>query len=124
MTNLFTSLDKREIETSQRLLCAEHGVDFVPAQIFVNSGFAGQTEKDLPINGLRHPLTVDTTGWYIWCGVEFSMQSDFFQPVHTGHLYEKYPELKRLLGLPPGYRFLCSGEYIDIWSDPNLLHGD
>jgi hypothetical protein len=121
MTDLNLSLQELEIEAAQRALCEEQRVAFVPAQVFVNSGFALETEGKLPINGLRHPVTTDTTGWYIWCGEEFSDEQDFFKPVHTIHLYEAYPALKRLLGLPPGYRFLSAGEYQDIWLDASLL---
>jgi len=27
----------------------------------------------------------------------------------------------RLLGLAPGWRFLLSGDYLDVWFDPALL---
>lgn len=121
MIDLNATFEEPEIEASQRALCEQQSVPFVPAQVFVNSGFAVTTEGRLPINGLRHPLTSDTTGWYIWCGEEFSDRSDFFKPVHTIHLYEAYPGLRRLLGLPPGYRFLCAGDYLDIWPDSSLL---
>jgi hypothetical protein len=122
MANFNTSLEEREIEAVQRAVCARQGVPFVPARLFVNSGFAITTKGCLPINGLRHPATEDTTGWYIWCGEKFSDQRDFFKPVHTIHLYEQYPVIRHLLGLPPGYRFLFANDYLDIWSDSALLH--
>jgi hypothetical protein len=108
-------------EEVQRKTCEHHGVVFVPACDFVNSGFALKTEGSLPINGLRHLATADTTGWYLWCGEAYSEDKDFFQPVHTIHLYDKYPSVAGLLGLPPGYRFLAAGDYCDVWFDPNLL---
>ena len=44
-----------------------------------------------------------------------------FIVAHAFHLIEEYPELAPLLGLPPGYRFLKSGDYLDVWLDPSLL---
>ena len=109
------------VEEAQRKICEHHNAVFVPACDSVNSGFALRTEGHLPINGLRYPATPDTTGWYLWCGETYSDDKDFFQPVHTIHLYEKYPTVAQLLGLPPGYRFLAVGDYLDVWLDPNLL---
>jgi hypothetical protein len=73
------------------------------------------------VNGLRHPPATDTSGWYIWFGEEFSTEADFFVPLHVSHVCEECPELIRLLGLPPGYRFLLAGGYVDVWFDPQLL---
>ena len=113
--------DDSTIELAQKATCARYGALFVPACASVNSGFAIQTEGKVPINALRHPVTTDTTGWYLWCGELYSNESNFFEPVHTGHIYEKYQEIGHLLGLPPGYRFLVAGDYLDVWFDPNLL---
>ena len=109
------------IELAQKATCVRYGALYVPAWASVNSGFAIQTEGKTPINALRHPVTIDTTGWYLWCGESYSSESDFFKPVHTRHLYEKYQEIGHLLGLPPGYRFLVAGDYLDVWFDPSLL---
>jgi hypothetical protein len=76
----------------------------------------------IPINGLRHPVVGETSGWYIWCGRIFSDAPDFFAPLHTFHLYEDYPEIAHLLGLPPGYRFLLAGDSLDVWFDASLLN--
>jgi hypothetical protein len=73
------------------------------------------------MNGLRHPVVGDPTGWYIWCGEELSKTPNFFGPVHTKHLYESHAHPTKLLGLPPGYRFLLAGEYLDVWFDASLL---
>jgi hypothetical protein len=85
------------------------------------TGFAVTSKGNLPINGLSHQPTETTSGWFIWCGEQFSEKPDFFAPLHTYHLYENYPEITKLLGLPPGYRFLLSGNYLDVWFDPKLL---
>ena len=39
----------------------------------------------------------------------------FFAPLHASHFYEEYPEIARLLGLPPGYRFLFTTDCLDVW---------
>jgi len=72
-------------------------------------------------NGLRHSPQGDTTGWYLWCGEEFSSNADSFSPVHTQHLLQLQPEVLKFLGLPPGFRFLTAGDYMDVWHDPALL---
>jgi hypothetical protein len=86
-------------------------------------GLALGTRALLPLNGLRHPPTDDTNGWYIWCGEELSRAADFFSPMHTAHVKDKCPEALPFLGLPPGYRFLVAGEYVDVWYDSTLLEG-
>jgi len=73
------------------------------------------------VNGLRHPPAGDTNGWYIWCGEDFSNETEFFAPLHTSHVYEEYPEIGKFLGLPPGYRSLFSPDYVDVWFDESLL---
>ena len=73
-----------------------------------------------PLNGLRHPPEGDTTGWYIWSG-EFSLDPNFFVPMHTSHLFELRPEIIPYLGLGPGWRFLIAPKYEDVWEDLSLL---
>ena len=75
----------------------------------------------MPINGLRHPIQGDTTGWFIWAGGEPSTAPDFFQPVHVAHLADWCPLALKFLGLPPGWRFLVADGYEDVWGDPSLL---
>ena len=73
-----------------------------------------------PINGLRHPIVGNTSGWYIWAG-EYSLDPDFFIPIHASHLIEKCPLVTKYLGLPPGWRFQIAPNYEDIWHDNSLL---
>jgi hypothetical protein len=73
------------------------------------------------INGLRHPITEGTTGWYIWCGEQLAEAGDFFQPLCVDHLLDRMPAVADFLALPPGYRFLIHGTYRDIWFDEGLL---
>ena len=121
MTNVTESDAKTA--TVQRIFCAERAVEYVPSPREANSGFALSTKGLKPINGLRHPPAGGTTGWYIWSGERFSDAPDFFAPVHTGHIYDDYPELVKLLGLPPGYRFLLADDYLDVWYDASLKWG-
>lgn len=77
----------------------------------------------LPIDGLRHPGEVDTTGWSIRAGEELSTDHDFFVPVCVSHLGDGCPDVIRFLGLPAAFRFLVAGEHEDVWEDRSLLDG-
>jgi len=87
-------------------------------------GFAIATQGKTPINGLRHLQQGDTSGWYIWCGEEFSSRPNFFSPLHAKHLIERCPDIVKFLGLVPGNRFLVAGDYVDVWFDESLLVTD
>ena len=115
-------MSPEQIQEAQASTCKERGVELVPATNTAISGLAKSTLGLSPVNGLRHPLQNNTSGWYVWCGEEFSTSADFFAPVHTKHLYDELPPIARFLALPPGYRFLVSGEYVDVWFDQNLLN--
>jgi hypothetical protein len=114
-------MSPEQIQEAQKTTCEKHGVEFVPFADTTISGLARSTLGLSPINGLRHPAQSGTSGWYIWCGEEFSAVADFFAPVHTKHLYDELPQIMPLLALPPGYRFLVAGNYVDIWFDQSLL---
>jgi hypothetical protein len=74
-----------------------------------------------PINGLRHPPTETTNGWYVWGG-EMSDADDFFSPLHVEHMESQPPLALKYLDLPPGYRFQIDGSgHEDIWFDARLL---
>jgi len=118
MAILISETTREEI---QRTFCRERNVEYVPAPHESKLGLALSTKGLLPINGLRHPVVGDTNGWYIWCGKQYSGAPDFFAPLHAKHVYEEQPELIKLLGLPPGYRFLLAGDYLDVWYDASLL---
>ena len=109
-------------EKEQREFCETRECECLPSSLHSKLGFATDTEGRLPINGLRHPLQGDMNGWYIWCGDELSSEPNFFSALHTRHLIEKFPEVVRFLGLPPGYRFLIADDYIDVWYDGSLLN--
>jgi hypothetical protein len=113
---------KGQIDTIQKTVCNQYAAEYVPAHDEAKTGFALSTKGLITINGLRHPVSDDMSGWYIWCGEVFSESSDFFSPLHTYHIHEDYPEIGCLLGLPPGYRFLLAGDYPDVWYDACLLN--
>jgi hypothetical protein len=97
-------------------------VSWVEAPDYLKVGLARNVRAGgQPLNGLRHPPEGDTTGWYIWAGKELSRAPDFFEAVHVLHLTEVCPSILRFVGLPPGWRFLTDGEYVDVWEDPSLL---
>ena len=74
-----------------------------------------------PLNGLRHPPTPTSSGWYLWAGTELSDAPDFFDPLHGVHLTERCPDILPYLALPPGWRFLFAPGHEDVWFDPLLL---
>ncbi|WNG58939.1 hypothetical protein F0U59_32570 [Archangium gephyra] len=111
-----------DVRASQLRLCAEHGARFVESPLDMKVGISLNVRSGLmPINGLRHPIQGDTTGWFIWAGGEPSSAPDFFQPAHVAHLAEWCPLALKFLGLPPGWRFLVADGYEDVWGDPSLL---
>jgi hypothetical protein len=114
-------MSPEQIQAAQEDTCKKHGAVFVPVSTTTISGLAKSTLGHSPVNGLRHPARLDSSGWYIWCGEEFSYAADFFAPVHTEHIYDELPQAIPFLALPPGYRFLVSENYTDVWFDRNLL---
>jgi hypothetical protein len=110
-----------QAEAEQRQFCRERNIEFFPVKGSSKLGFALTTLGLTPLNGLRHPEAADTNGWYLWAGEVRSEADDFFSPLHTDHLLEICPEALTFLGLPPGYRFLKAGDYLDIWFDASLL---
>ncbi|MGO4145420.1 hypothetical protein AB4Y77_10075 [Paenarthrobacter sp. YAF11_1] len=78
----------------------------------------------LPLNGLRHPAAIGTSGWFIWRGEELGTAHDFFVPLHVEHLTTWCPEVLPYLALPPGWRFLLAPGYEDVWFDESLLNAE
>jgi hypothetical protein len=60
-------------------------------------------------------------GWYLWAGAGWSDDPDFFQPLCVEHLVDRCPLAVPFLGLPPGWRFLTDGTYLDVWFDAGLV---
>lgn len=113
------------IEDEQARVCARYATAFVAANPFTKAGVAKDFGGDRrPLNGLRHPPTPGTSGWYLWSGEELSEADDFFEPVHVAHLERLQPSVLPYLGLGPGWRFLIAGDHVDVWFDAKLLDAD
>ncbi|MEH6444801.1 MAG: hypothetical protein V7784_12970 [Oceanospirillaceae bacterium] len=110
------------IEELQKKVCRQFEADFLPSPSDLKVGIATNVRDGIvPINGFRHSPEGDTTGWYIYAGEELSGDPDFFKPLHVEHLDDWCPQLKKYLGLSPGWRFLIAGDYEDVWFDESLL---
>ena len=105
----------------QLKICKKFGAEFIETQDNLIVGVSLDVTKGVyPINGLRHPIVNNTSGWYIWSG-EYSSNADFFIPLHAEHLKEWCPQIIKYLGLPPGWRFQFAPNYQDVWEHKNLL---
>lgn len=114
-----------DINLEQREICQKYGSPCIEISDLFKVGIAKNFSADnWPINGLRHPMKNDTTGWYIWAGKDFSTNDDFFEPIHVAHLHKMCPIIIKYLGLAPGWRFLITESYEDVWEDDNLLNVD
>jgi hypothetical protein len=106
----------------QQKLCARFGAEFYGIDLNQKVGISKNVRDGLvPLNGVRHPPTSDTSGWYIWSGIEQSKDPDFFVPLHGFHLPQWIPIALPYLGLPPGWGFVVAPNYEDVWFDPGLL---
>lgn len=111
-----------ELLAQQKAMCQKYGAEYFPSQDDLKVGIASNVKQGVrPIHGLRHIPEGDTTGWYIWAGEELSDAPDFFSPLHVEHLSHWCPDVRKYLGLPPGWRFLIDGDYEDVWYDESLL---
>jgi hypothetical protein len=107
----------------QKSLCGKYGAKFVETRQTMMVGIALNVRTGLrPLNGLRHSLEGDSSGWYIWAGENLSDDPGFFVPLHVEHLNEWCPEVLKYLGLAPGWRFLIDDNYEDVWEDKSLLN--
>lgn len=116
-------MNTSEINKNQKEVCDKYNVQLFGTSINEKMGVSKNLlNGELPINGLRHYPKNGTTGWYIWAG-EYSEAIDFFEPMHIYHLGEKFPQLLKYLGLPPGYRFQIDNKgYEDVWYDEKLIN--
>ena len=106
----------------QKSICIKYGAEFIESPNTLKIGISANVKNgELPIHGLRHPMEGDTTGWYIWAG-NYSDDKDFFKPLHVEHVRDWNPIIEKYLGLAPGWRFLVTKEYEDVWEDVSLLN--
>lgn len=111
------------MQSRQQLICKKYHADFFEINPNLKIGVSAniKSKNIYPIHGLRHNPTSSTTGWYIWVG-EYSLEDDFFLPLHAYHLEIWRPDIFQYLALPPGYRFLIGENgYEDIWFDEHLI---
>jgi hypothetical protein len=83
-------------------------------------GLSSSARTDVPVHGLRMANEEGLSGWYIWSG-DWSDDEGFFEPTHIEHMSVVCPLAMPFLGLPPGWRFLTDGDYVDVWFDQDLL---
>jgi hypothetical protein len=116
-------LKSRDIEQEQIEVCRKSGASYEPFDLEFKVGVSDNLGSGvLPLNGLRHPQSGDTSGWYLWAGEELSTAADFFRPIHANHLIELCPTVLKYLALPSGWRFLVAEPHEDIWFDATLLN--
>jgi hypothetical protein len=115
------NMDEKLIST-QVQLCSRLGAPFLKCGAHEKVGISRNVKEGArPINGFRIQPEGDTCGWYIWGGEEWSDDPDFFVPWHVEHLAEWAPLVLPYLGLSPGWRFLVTEEYEDVWEYEGLL---
>ena len=112
-----------ETYQSQRDVCRRFGAEFMPTEETYKLGMSDTAMRGKqPLNGLRHPPESGTSGWFVWGGEQLSSDPEFFKPVHVYHGQELCPAILPYLALPPGWRFLITDGYEDIWYDEALLN--
>jgi hypothetical protein len=107
---------------AQLAVCQRFHTQYFDCDQMLKVGISRNVREGLrPLNGLRLKPEGETSGWYIWAGEQFSESPDFFVPLHVSHLLDWAPLAMPYLGLPPGWRFLVTERYEDVWADPSLL---
>jgi len=110
------------LQNEQQLICEKYNVEPFSCPENMKIGVSLNVRDGIsPVNGLRIEPEGDTTGWYIWGGEEFSDSQDFFKPLHVSHIKDWNALVLPYLKLPPGWRFLVTDEYEDVWYDEELL---
>jgi hypothetical protein len=112
-----------DVDSVKRMeLCTKYGAEFLDADPGLTVGIALNVREGLlPVNGMRLMPEGTATGWFIWGGQVASDEDDFYQPLHASHVDEWSPLISKYLGLAPGWRFLVTPDYEDVWFDPELL---
>ena len=106
----------------QKALSARWASPFVESAMTDLAGVSQTALRlEMPLNGLRHPVEGTNCVWFLWGGQDLSDASDFFEPCHVSHVAERLPLLMPYLGLAPGWRFLVTSDYEDVWFDEALL---
>ena len=104
------------LDELQRRICRTYGAGYEPPEPGTRVGIALQTLGRVPVNGVRHPPTDTTCGWYIYAGQEWSDDPSFYQPLCVEHLADHCHLALPFLCLPPGWWFMTDGKgFIDVW---------
>ena len=106
--------------THPQVVCVRMGVEPQGPDVADKLGLSRSARSERPVHGMRIASAPGVSGWYIWSG-EMSEAEDFFEPTHVAHLPDVCPLAVPFLWLPPGWRFLTDGDYVDVWHDPDLL---
>lgn len=109
----------------QRELCASLGEEFAPPHF---SDFAlvsdGVLERKPPIEGVRYPPDSPSSGWIFTTDLCSPGDYQSLKKVHLYHVTSVWPELHRIVGVPPGYYFrICSKEdsrESGLWFDKDI----
>ncbi|MFJ2087384.1 hypothetical protein ACIOBK_33000 [Micromonospora chokoriensis] len=111
------------VPAAQRDVCRRFAVVPSPPTQQTMIGVALSRPRELePLNALRHPISGNSNGWFVWRGPEIPQDDDgFFAPIHIEHLDEYAPELEPYLALPPGWGVVLAPDYEDVWYDEALL---
>lgn len=109
------SSDGSDLET----VCRRAGVSPQLPAPAEKVGLARMARYAVPVHGLRVNPTDGVSGWYIWAG-EMERSENFFESVHVAHIQDVCPLAVPFLALPPGWRFLTDGEYVDVWFDAEV----
>jgi hypothetical protein len=110
-----------DLNKIQKTICEKSGAEYFESPFSLTVGISRNVKEGvLPLNGVRYKPESDTSGWYIWAGEVFSEHPDFFLPLHISHLGEWNGLILKYLGLPPGWRFLVTEDYEDVWFDEQV----
>lgn len=113
---------EKRLEDLQKEICEKFKAEFYETNLALKVGISRNVKEGIrPIHGLRIKPENGTSGWYIWGG-DWSDAEDFFVPLHGVHLKEWAPLVLPYLGLEPGWRFLITEDYEDVWKDADLLN--
>ena len=107
-------------DMQQKAVCDQHGAEFLPPAAGSRVGIAIETLGLQPLNGMRVDPEEGMCGWYLWAGGEPSEADDFYKPLCVEHLADYCPAAISFLAMPPGWRFLTDGNYVEVWHDPAL----
>lgn len=112
------------VGVTQQDICKKYGSEFFPVSDYEKVGISENVKHGArPLNGVRIVLEDGSSRWFIWGGEEMSKDKDFFLPLHYSHIGAWEKLLLPYLGLAPGWRFIITETYEDVWFDPDIARG-